>query len=78
MNNNLLLQAQKWLAELGIKSEADQSALKINRNDVYELDMFNIGSDVDGPTFIGELKTAVSTKLYLAGKDDNFIYLESF
>ena len=37
MNNNLLLLAQKWLTELGIRTEVAQTYLKINRSDVRKL-----------------------------------------
>ena len=78
MNNNLLLQAQKWLAELGVKSEATQTVLKINRQDVYELGMFNVGTDVNTALFITELKDGVNKKLYLDNSDKEYFYLNSF
>jgi len=64
MNNNLLLQAQKWLATIGIKSEACQTFLKVSRKDVDDSGLFETDS------FLRELKLGIgSNKLYL-GLDD--------
>jgi hypothetical protein len=78
MNNNNLIQAQKWLTELGIRTEPACDCLGVNRKDVLEL--------VGGPTneapliLLIELKKAVSTKLFWGGVSDNpqWYYLESF
>jgi hypothetical protein len=65
MNNNLLLQAQKWLAELGIRTEAAQTFLKINREDIRTCGLFE-GHDENELTgnLLVELKNTVSKKLY--------------
>ena len=73
MNNNLLLQAAKWLNELGIRTDAAQTYLKINRDDVENCGLF------DGITnLISELKLAVSSKLYLELTTDDYYHLNSF
>lgn len=75
MNNNLLLQAQKWLGELGIKSEAAQTFLKVSRDDVVNF----YGNEVTAyAEILKELKIAVSVKLHWDGRDDDYMYLNSF
>ena len=77
MNNNLLLLAQKWLTELGIRTFAEQTYLKISRDDVS--DLFD-GDNENEKTanFIGELKKGVSPKLYLDKGTENDYHLNSF
>ena len=40
MNNNLLLKAQSWLNELGIRTEITPTFLKINQTDVLQSGIF--------------------------------------
>lgn len=77
MNNNLLLAAQKWLTELGIRTFAEQTFLRINRADV--LDLFD-GSDDNAKTanLIAELKKAISPKLYFEKGSVKEYHLNSF
>jgi hypothetical protein len=73
MNNNLLLQAQKWLTELGIKSETNQTVLKVARADVKESGLFD-----NDAAFMSELKASVSKKLYFEKGDDLNYHINSF
>jgi hypothetical protein len=78
MNNNTLIQAAKWLTELGIRTEFTNTCLGVNRKDVWDI--------IGGPTneaplvLLVELKKSVSTKLFWGGVSDNpqWYYLESF
>jgi plasmid maintenance system antidote protein VapI len=77
MNNQLLVQAEKWLQELGIQTQPQASALGVNRNDLIAL----VGGSLDTEyrEILEELKSALNTKkLFWGNKDDNWVYLESF
>ena len=78
MNNTLLLKAAKWLNELGIKTEAAQTYLKINRVDVKEF--FGAGEADKDPGFElnKELKIAISNKVFLTVGDSTYYHLNSF
>ena len=69
MNNNLLLKAQQWLTELGIRTEASQTFLKINRLDVLDSCLFGGKTEKEQTAnLLSELKLAVgSNKLYFEG-----------
>ena len=79
MNNTNLNAAEKWLTEMGIQTIARSTYIMVNRTD-----MMNVGgSDGTDETLIhadviSALKRAVSTKLFWNGKDDNYLYLDSF
>jgi len=73
MNNNLLLQAAKWLTELGIRTEPAQTYLKISRDDVENCGLFD---NIAG--LVSELKIAVSSKIYLELTTDDHYHLNSF
>jgi len=76
MNNNLLTKAQNWLAELGIRTEAAGTYLKINREDVLAL--FNGTENERTRQFMIELKSVIGNKLYLdKGTVENY-HLNSF
>ena len=73
MNNMLLIRAEKWLNELGIKTERDSNMLKVNRTDIM-----NVIAEADSE-ILGELKKAVgSPRLCWGGKDDNWLFLEGY
>ncbi len=79
MNNNLLLLAQKWLTELGIRTEVAQTYLKINRSDVQNCGLFDITYMSGLSSFLKELKDGVgSNKLYFEDEDETNIHLNSF
>jgi hypothetical protein len=68
MNNMLLLRAEKWLGELGIRTERADTVLKVNRDDAEAF-----------MPLIDELKIGLnSPRLFWSGKDDNWLYLESY
>lgn len=75
MNNMLLTKSQTWLTELGIRSELSGTCLKVNRDDVVNF----CNDDTKAATeILNGLKEAVSTKLFWGGKDDDYLFLESF
>ena len=76
MNNNLLLQAAKWLTELGIRNEPAQTFLKINRDDVS--DLFEGTENEKGAALLLELKKAISNKLYFDKGTEADYHLNSF
>jgi hypothetical protein len=68
MNNLLLVRAEKWLGELGIRTERADTCLKVNRDD----------AEVFMP-LLDELKKGLnSPRLCWGGKDDVWLYLESY
>ncbi len=78
--NTLLTGAEKWLAEMGIATIECPTCLMVNRTD-----MMNVGgSDGSDETLIHDdvlsalKKSLNTTKIFWAGKDDNYLYLESF
>jgi hypothetical protein len=77
MNNMLLLRAEKWLNELGIKTEQSQTMLKVNRTDMVSLLPGTWESQYD--EILGEMKKALnSPRLFWGMKDDEWLYLESY
>ena len=77
MNNNTLTEAQKWLTEMGIKTiDRHSTYLMVNRTDLLNIgsgDETRIHADV-----LSALKTAVSNKLFWGGREDDYLYLDSF
>ena len=72
MNNNLLLKAEKFLGELDILTNRNGSVLQVSRDSMANW-------PVDPDTLIGEMMAeCCTTKLFWGGKDDNWLYLESF
>jgi|FAXJ01.1.fsa_nt_gi hypothetical protein len=69
--NNLLVRAEKWLGELGIKTERAGTAVKINRDAIA-----NWPTDPD--SLLGELKKEFGPRLCWGAKDDEWLYLESY
>lgn len=76
---NIALQsAEKWLSDLGIKTIARPSCLYVNRNDmVTATSAITLLAAYD--EILAELKTTLNTKkLFWAGGDNEYLYLESF
>lgn len=71
MNNLLLERAEKWLNELGIKTERAQTAIKVSRDSI-----------VNWPTIpddlLGELKKEFGPRLCWSYTDDEWLFLESY
>lgn len=77
MNNMLLERAEKWLGELGIKTQQAGSMLFVNRTDMVNAIPGTAESQYD--EILGELKKALnSPRLYWTGKDDEWLWLESY
>ena len=67
----LLVRAEKWLNELEIRTERGNNFLKVDRDDATA---FGDLSDL-----LFELKTGLTNpRLCWSGKDDNWIFLESY
>jgi hypothetical protein len=67
--NELLNKAERWLAELGIRTIARPTCLMVNRDDVTTLG--------DSNELLKELRSALGTnKFYWASFDDNHYYLD--
>lgn len=73
-----LSNAEKWLTELGVKTCARPTCLCVSRDDMMNVtSAFN--EDSAYTEILAELKSALNTKkLFWGGKDDDWIYLESF
>lgn len=72
--NMLLERANKWLSELGIRTEAetDGDSLKVSRDDIDSL----CGIGVVYEAFLNELREALTTKkLIWTKKDNNWLWL---
>jgi hypothetical protein len=77
MNAVLLERAEKWLGELGIKTQRVESMLRVNRTDMVSAIDGTWESQYD--EILGELKKALnSPRLFWNGKDDEWLYLESY
>lgn len=71
--NALLDKAEKWLTELGIRTQARPTCLMVNRDDVDAL--CGIGIVYDG--FLKEVRDALGTnKYYWSSKDREWLYLD--
>jgi hypothetical protein len=77
MNNILLEQAQKWLTELEIKTEAAGTFLKVSRKDVANL-FGGIDENEQTANLLNELRSTISKKLYFEKGDAGFYHLTSF
>ena len=71
MNAVLLERAEKWLAELGIRTERADTVLKVHRDDAAE---FGEPSDL----LFGLKAGLASPRLCWGAKDDEWLYLESY
>lgn len=76
MNNTLLVAAEKWLNELGIRTEMCDTVLKVSRDDMVQLMPGTWESQYD-EVLVG-LKSAVSPRLTWGGKCDDWLYLDVF
>ena len=77
MNNMALERAQKWFSELDIRTEEKQNCLFVNRSDMLILDSTQL-PEVAYDFMLKELKSALGyTRYYWAGKDDEWLYLET-
>jgi hypothetical protein len=76
--NTSLSAAEKWFGELGIKTESHGHALLVSRNDMMEI-AGQEDENADYAYILKELRSALnSTKLFWSGKDDDWLYLETF
>jgi hypothetical protein len=72
MNNMLLMRAEQWLNELGIKTERwANTAIKVSRDSIE-----NWPTDPD--SLLGELKKEFGPRLCWGAKDDEWLFLESY
>ena len=74
--NASLEKAQKWLTELGIRTEVSAAnTLAVNRDDIDNL----CGIGVVYEEFLNELRSALgSNKFTWVGKDLSWLYLDTF
>jgi hypothetical protein len=70
MNNNLLISAETWLNELGVRTERTQTTLKVSTSDIVMWDENNC--------LILEMKKAISPKLYWGEVVGEWRHLNSF
>ena len=77
MNNITLSKAEKWMADMGIRTEPHTNCLYVNRDDMCAVADAKDESD-SYTEILAALKSDISTKLFWGGKDDNWYYLESF
>jgi hypothetical protein len=78
MNDKLLIEAEKWLAELGVRTKACPTCLMVNRDDIVNLGFLPTPEGSAYELFLGELRNAISKRLYWANKDDEWFYLQAF
>lgn len=72
MNNMSLERAEKFLGELGIKAERDGMALRVSRDSMANW-------PVDPNDLLSELKAECrAAKFFWGGRDDEWLWLESF
>lgn len=70
--NKKLEDAAKWLNELGIETRLFPNCLKVCLAGILVLEM---GEDI----LLGEIRSAVdSKKIFIANRDNEWLYLESF
>lgn len=70
MNNNTLVAAEKWLNELGFKTEHANDSLKVAMSDIASWD--------ENDCLIAEMKRAISTKLFWGDVQGEWRHLMSF
>jgi len=74
MNNLLLIKAEKWLSELGIKTIACPTCLMVSRDGIENL--YGIG--VSYQAFLDEVKIGIeSNRIHWTHKDDNWLYMDT-
>lgn len=75
--NTLLEKSQKWLNELGVRTELTENILKVNKNDMVNLLFGEWESQYE--EILSELRKELNTvKLFWGGKDDTWLFLDCF
>jgi len=74
--NTTLNQAEKWLTELGIQTCPRANTLYVSRDGMVAA--IGESEEKSYAEILKALKEAVSSKLFWGGKDDNWLWLESF
>jgi hypothetical protein len=76
--NDLLKKAEKWLNELNIRTNAAPAHLMVHRDDMLILGIDQV-PEVAYDFILKEIRLAIGTnKFYWGGKDDIWMYLETF
>lgn len=80
MNDQLLIDAEKWLKELGIRTEAKPTnELHVNRDDIIDLGFQPSPGKTAYENFLEELRAGVNSKrLYWAGQNNQWMFLKAF
>jgi len=79
MNDATLISANKWLIELGVRTEVKQTCIWVNRDDIINLGFLPTPEGSAYDTFLKEIRDGVNSKrLYWGGKDDSWMYLSCF
>jgi aspartate aminotransferase-like enzyme len=74
---SLLEQSQKWLSELGIRTEVAEPVLKVNRTDMMNAVAGTFESQYD--EIMKALRETLKTnRLYWSSKDDDWLILDSW
>jgi hypothetical protein len=77
--NDLLIKAEKWLTELGIRTTDRQTVLGVNRDDMASLGATGEIPETTYDNILRELRSAIgSNKFFWGGKDDDWLFLETF
>ena len=67
--NTTLVQLQKWLSELGITCQEQQTCLMVSRDGIA-----NFGTNDE---ILAEIKSTVSKRICIAYQDDNWVHFET-
>lgn len=80
MNDKLLIDAEKWLAEIGVRTEAKpNNELFVNRDDIINLGFQPTEGKSAYDNFLSELRDGVNSKrLYWAGQNPEWMCLKAF
>jgi len=79
MNDVTLIAAQKWLTEIGVRTEARHTTLWVNRDDIVNLGFLPGPEGSAYDLFLNELRSGVNSKrLYWANKDNSWLHLQCF
>lgn len=75
--NIIFTQAEKWLNELGIRTMSQPTFLMVSRDDMVSL--LDGVAESQYEEILQQLRKALnSNKLFWGGKDDNWLWLQSF
>lgn len=66
--NTTLIQLEKWITELGIACQLQQACLMVSRDGIA-----NFGTETE---MLQEVKAAVSKRLLITYRDDNWVHFE--